>query len=109
MVDHDIGALVGAGKNRTAATLREFFDLLGESRCAQLRPVSSDGTEWIHDVVAERAPQAVLCLDAFHVVAWATAALDAVRGVWNQLRRRADKAAAGEMKHSRWALKNPVN
>jgi transposase len=54
---------------------------------------------WIHDVVAERAPQAALCLDAFHVVAWATAALDAVRlGTWNQLRRCGDKAGAGEMK-----------
>jgi hypothetical protein len=37
------------------------------------------------------APQAVICLDAFHVVAWATAALDAVRwGTWNQLRATSD-------------------
>lgn len=99
VVDHDTGQLVWAGKNRTAATLREFFDLWGETRCAQLTHVSSDGAEWIHDVVAERAPQAALCLDAFHVVAWATAALDAVRlGTWNQLRRCGDKAGAGEMK-----------
>jgi transposase len=79
VVDHDTGRLVWAGKNRTATTVRTFFDLLGESRCAQLTHVSSDGAEWIHQVVAERAPQAVLCLDAFHVVAWASTALDAVR------------------------------
>jgi transposase len=111
VVDHDTGQLVWAGKNRTVATLREFFDLLGQARSAQLTHVSCDGAEWIHDVVAERAPQAVLCLDPFHVVAWASAALDAVRrGVWSQLRRRGDKAAAGEMKNSRWALlKNPVD
>jgi transposase len=111
VVDHDTGRLVWAGKNRTAATLREFFDLLGQTRCAQLTHVSCDGAEWIHDVVAERVPQAVLCLDPFHVVAWATTALDAVRrGVWNQLRRRGDTAAASEMKNTRWALlKNPAD
>jgi transposase len=109
VVDHDTGRLVWAGKNRTAATLREFFDLLGQTRAAQLTHVSSDGAEWIHQVVAERAPQALLCLDAFHVVAWASTALDAVRrGAWNQLRRHGDKTAASEMKNSRWALlKNP--
>ena len=111
VVDHDTGHLVWAGKNRTAATLCEFFDLLGQTRCAQLTHVSCDGAEWIHDVVAERAPQAVLCLDPFHVVAWAATALDAVRrGVWNQLRRRGDTAAASEMKNTRWALlKNPAD
>lgn len=109
VVDHDTGRLVWAGKNRTAATLREFFELLGPARCAQLTHVSADGAEWIHQVVAEWAPQAVMCLDAFHVVAWASAALDAVRqGVWNQLRHRGDETTASEMKNSRWALlKNP--
>ena len=56
-----------------------FFDDLGVDRAAQLTHVSADGAQWIHDVVAERAPNAVLCLDAFHVVAWATDALDQVR------------------------------
>ena len=68
-VDHDTGRLVWAAKGRNATTLRGLFDLLGEQRCAQLTHVSADGAQWIHDVVAERAPQAVLCLDAFHVVA----------------------------------------
>jgi transposase len=40
--------------------LREFFDLLGETRSAQLTHVSADGAEWIHDVGAQRAPQALL-------------------------------------------------
>jgi transposase len=43
VVDHDTGHLVWAGKNRTAATLGEFFDLLGQTRSAQLTHVSSDG------------------------------------------------------------------
>jgi transposase len=110
-VDHDTGRLVWAAKGRNAETLRGFFDLLGPARSAQLTHVTADGAQWIHDVVAERAPQAVICLDAFHVVAWATTALDAVRrGLWNQLRATGRTEDANTIKGSRWALlKNPAN
>ena len=109
VVDHDTGRLVWAAKGRDSATLRCFFDVLGEERSALLTHISADGAEWIHTVATERAPQAVLCLDAFHVVAWATAALDAVRrGTWNQLRRDGKTDQAKALKNSRWALlKNP--
>jgi transposase len=111
VVDHDTGRLVWAGKGCNSTALREFFDLLGEQRSAQLTHVSADGAQWIHDVVTERAPQAVLCLDAFHVVAWGSAALDAVRrGMWNQLRAAGKKDQAGALKGTRWALlRNPNN
>ncbi len=69
VVDHDTGRLVWADKRRDAATLRRFFDVLGEDRAALLTHISADGAEWIHTVAAERAPQALVCLDAFHVVA----------------------------------------
>ncbi len=72
---HDTGRLVWAGKNRTAETLGRFFDDLGVERAAVLTHVSADGAEFIHTVVAERAPRAVLCLDPFHIVAWASKAL----------------------------------
>lgn len=36
VVDHDTGRLVWAGKDRNATTVRAFFDLLGETRSAQL-------------------------------------------------------------------------
>ncbi len=109
VVDHDTGRLVWADKGRDAATLRRFFDALGQDRSALLTHISADGAEWIHTVATERAPQAVVCLDAFHVVAWATAALDAVRrGLWNQLRRDGQTDQAKALKNSRWALlKNP--
>ena len=58
--------MVWAGKDRTAATLRRFFDDLGPDRAAALTHVSADGAEFIHTVVTERAPKAVLCLDAFY-------------------------------------------
>jgi transposase len=109
VVDHDTGRLVWAAPGRDQATLRTFFDALGPARSALLTHVSADGAQWIHDVVSERAPQAVICLDAFHVVAWATKALDEVRrGMWGDLRRAGKAAEAGEIKGTRWALlKNP--
>jgi len=53
----------------------------------------------------------VLCLDAFHVVAWATAALDQVRrATVNRLRAGGHHDEAAALKHTRWALlKNPPN
>lgn len=109
VTDHDTGRLVWAGKNRTAETLGQFFDDLGEQRAAQLTHVSADGAEWIHTVVAARAPQAVLCLDAFHVVAWATKALDEVRRrLAAGLGRDGRAEQAATIKNTRWALlKNP--
>ncbi len=79
MVDHDTGRLVWAAEGRNSATLRRFFDALSEQRSAWLTHICADGAEWIHTVAAERAPQAEVRLDAFHVVAWAGTALDAVR------------------------------
>lgn len=79
VVDHDSGRLVWAAPGNSAATLRTFFDALGPARSSAITHVSADGADWIAVVVAERIPDAVVCADAFHVVQWATAALDQVR------------------------------
>jgi transposase len=79
VVDHDAGHLVWAAPGRDTATLARFFDLLGAERCKQVTHVSADAADWIADVVRERCPDAIRCADAFHVVAWATDALDVVR------------------------------
>lgn len=109
VVDHDTGRLIWAAPGRDSKTVHAFFDALGAERCALLTHVSADGAEWIHAPVRQRAPQAVLCIDAFHVVAWATKALDTVRrDVWNQLRADGRPEQAASLKGSRWALvKNP--
>ena len=69
-------------------------------------------------MVRKRCPDAVLCADPFHVVSWATDALDEVRRqVWNEARgavtqRRAPRATgtAKMLKGARYALwKNPEN
>src|SRR5664280_2025287 len=78
-------------------------------RCAQITLVSADAAEWIATVVAARCQNAELCLDPFHIVAWATKALDEVRReVWNAARKGGQKTVAKELKNARFALwKNP--
>jgi transposase len=103
--DHVTGKVVWAAKGRSKATVDEFFDALGDQRAAALQFVTADGAEWIRTVVAERAAEAIVCLDTFHVISWATDALDEVRrGEWNQLRRSGDAAAAKSLKGLRFLL-----
>lgn len=108
VVDQDSGRLVWAAPGRNSETLQQFFDQLGPVRCEALTHVSADGAQWIHDTVTANAPQAVLGLDPFHVVGWATRELDKVRRqAWNMMRSNGS-AQASSMKGSRWALlKNP--
>ena len=99
VVDHDTGRLVWAAPGHDEATLERCFDLLGEARSAQLTLVSADAAGWIAGVVARRCPAAALCLDPFHVVRWATDALDEVRRqTWNAARRGGHPALARELK-----------
>jgi transposase len=109
VVDHNSGRLVWAAVGRDKTTLGSFFDLLGEERCGQIRLVSADAAEWIGDVVKERCVNATLCIDSFHVVQWATDALDDVRReVWNEARKGGMSAHAKELKGCRYALwRNP--
>lgn len=111
VVDHDTGVLLWAHPGRDQKTLEKFFDRLGDERCAAITLVSADAAEWIANVVAARCKNAELCLDPFHVVQWATAALDEVRReVWNAARKGGQKAAAKELKNARYALwKNPAD
>ncbi len=110
VVDHDSGRLVWAAPGRERSTLEAFFDLLGPERCALITEVSADGAPYIKKVVEERLPGATQCADPFHVVSWATKALDEVRlEMWRNLRRQGDdRAGMVALKHCRYALwKNP--
>jgi transposase len=86
VTDHDAGRVAWIGEGRCQATVEAFFGDLGEERAKALTHVSADGAGWIHPVVRQKAPQAQICLDAFH----AGEKLD-------ELRRRiaADLRAAG--------------
>jgi transposase len=111
VVDHDTGRLVWAYPGRDRKTVERFLDALGEQRCSEIRLVSADMASWIAGPVRERCPNAVLCVDPFHVVQLAGDALDEIRReVWNQARRAGQAEHARELKGARFALwKNPEN
>jgi transposase len=111
VVDHATARVVWVAEGRDEATLERFFDLLGPSRSRALEFVSADAASWISSVLERRCPQAIVCLDPFHVVSWATEALDQVRReVWNAARRAGHTQLARDLKGMRFALwKNPLD
>jgi transposase len=123
VVDHDTGRLVWAAAGNDKPTLAAFFELLGPQRCARITHVSADAAAWIARTVEQYCPHTISCADPFHVVKWATDALDQVWcQAWNTARRQtggshkdrrgrtASAGAAQGMKRARWALwKNPGN
>lgn len=94
----------------TAPADADADDQVGE-RAGQLTAVSMDMTGGYAKSVRRHAPQAVICIDNYHVVALATKALDEVRREhWNELRAAGDRDAAKQFKDSRWSLlKNPAD
>ena len=111
LVDHHTGRLVWATFGRDRKTIEKFLDLLGEQRLKQIKLVSCDDADWITRPVAERCPDAIICLDPWHIVKAATDALDEVRRqVWNEARRAGNKQLAKDLKGARFALwKKPEN
>jgi transposase len=109
VTDVDTGRVVWAAEGRSQATVEKFFAALGPQRAAALTHVGCDGADWIHPVVRAQAPNAVLCLDSFHVVAWASEAVDEVRRrIVRELKATGRAEDAKALKGSRWAvLKNP--
>jgi transposase len=75
------------------------------ARAGLLRAVSMDMGPGYAKSVREHAPQAIICIDPYHVVQLANKALDEVRrAYWNELRRAGDQQAAKRFKDSRWSL-----
>jgi transposase len=111
VVDHHSGRLVWAAPGRDRQTVERFLDLLGDERCAEVELVSCDMAAWITRPIAERCPNATVCLDPFHVIKLATDALDEIRReVWNEARKAGETALAKDLKGARFALwKNPQN
>ena len=65
------------------------------ARAGRLHAVSMDMTGGYAKSVREHAPQAIRCIDPYHVVQLANQALDEVRrDYWNELRRAGDQQAA---------------
>jgi transposase len=134
VADHDRdGVVIWAGEGKSAATLEQFYDTLGEDGCTQLQAVSMDLGAAFKKATDTKAPQARQCVDPFHLIALANEAINkARRWAWNIERDKARQAAkidgrkprgrppAGSrpppgrdqarwVKHTRWALlKDPA-
>ena len=129
IVNHDTGRVIWVGVGKTEESLDVFFKLLTKEQCKSIVAVTADGADYIAKCVNKWCPQAELCMDPFHVVSWATKALDETRRrVWNEVRKtskpeKREKAgcpkkgekkpkedSAKEVKGMRYALlKNPEN
>jgi len=73
--DEIVWASPGYGKE----VLKTFFELLSKEERDNIEYVVADGARWITTCVENFCPNAVRCMDPFHVVQWANESLDNVR------------------------------
>ena len=120
VADHRRGTIVwgtdGAGEKAADRFFAELDpDIAGSlpapgapsvgARAAKLEAISLDMGHGYAASARTHAPQAVICIDPYHVVQAANQALDEVRrAYWNELRASGDKQAAKRFKDSRWCL-----
>jgi transposase len=76
VADHDTGKVVWAMKDRSKEAFESFFDALGDDRAAAIEAITLDASSIYGTVARQRAPQATLCVDPFHVIKWCNEALD---------------------------------
>ena len=105
VINHDTSSVIWCAPGYGKEVLSRFFRLLSEEQRASIHCVSADGAKWIASCVEEYCPNAQRCIDPFHVVSWATDALDQVRReAWaeahrqakNQPKRKPGRPAKGE-------------
>ena len=85
VLNHDTNTVVWAAPGYGKAVLDRFFQQLTEEQRKSIRVVSGDGARWITSAMEEYCPNAERCVDPFHVVQWATDAVDQVRReVWRE-------------------------
>ena len=81
VINHDTGKVIWASEGHGKTVFSRFFKLLSKEQLANIRLVSGDGAKWIQECIDEFCPAAQRCIDPFHVVQWATNALDEVRRI----------------------------
>jgi len=79
VVNHDTGTVIWAHRGYGKSVLTLFFKMLTPEQRAQIKIVTGDGAGWITDCVNRYCPNVRRLLDGFHIVQWATDALDSVR------------------------------
>jgi len=99
--------LIWSGEGRTESTLRKFFDFLGKDRSQQLQGICCDMWVPYFNVIEEKAPNATLVFDKFHIIRHLMNAVDLVRRDEIQEKGKEHKEL---VKRSRYIwLKNPWN
>ena len=98
VVNHDTNTVVWVSEGHGEKVLERFFGDLTQEQKDSIKVVSGDGAKWITTCVERHCPDALRCTDPFHVVSWATEALD-------ELRKEAWRDANNELKELRKAAK----
>lgn len=102
VADHRSGDPAWIEEGRSQKTLGKFFDELGPERSAKIEFVTMDMCAPYIAEVRERAKQAEIVFDPFHVVKLANEALQDVRRTEARVRKGTNEATV--LKGSRWAL-----
>ena len=109
VTNHETGKIVYGAEGKSAKSLDEFFDDLGEERIAKIKAATMDLGPAFAKAFREKAPNVQICLDPFHVVKLGTEALEEVRkDLWREMRKLPSPVYARKFAGARWALlKNP--
>ena len=75
----ETGEIVWASDGFGDEVLKQFFELLSEEGRSLILYVVAGGAQWITRQVEKYCPNAVRCVDPFHVVSWVNETLDSVR------------------------------
>jgi transposase len=107
-LDEGAKRLLWVGKERTEATLRQFFGWLGQKRSEALRFVCSDMWKPYLTVIKEKAAKALNVLDRFHIASNMNKAIDKVRA--KEAKELKAHGLEPVLTRSRWCLlKRPEN
>ena len=99
VINHDTASVIWCSVGYGKKVLAQFFELLTPEQRASIRCISADGASWIAACIQKYCPNAERCADPFHVVSWATEALDKERRkAWaeaHQVAKEAPKRSKG--------------
>jgi transposase len=77
--DHQRRQIVWGAEGASATVADDFYAELGSERCARIEAVSMDMGPGYAKSTRANAPQAIICIDSFHVAKLGGDALDDVR------------------------------
>lgn len=96
VINHDTNTIVWVGQNHGKSVLEGFFNSLSKEQLSQIEVISGDGARWISECASKYCPKALRCTDPFHVVAWASEALDEIRKEsWREANKELKELTSG--------------